>query len=97
MILQIVQRGAGVFDNVRAFFGMYGEFAGGVEEDLVLDDLLDHDFHRVLGLHFNQRAGAPVECNQPLLDQCRQLEAPPDLVDDPLFFQFVEHRVQSPK
>ena len=63
----------------------------GIQENLVLQDFLDHDFHLVVGVHVDQRPGAAVDGHHALLDQCRQLETAADLVNDRLFPKFVNH------
>src|SRR5262245_24443354 len=65
----------------------------GVEVNLVLGDLLNHDRHLVLRALIDQRPAARVELNQPLLNQRAELEPSADLVDDRLFFQGIEHCV----
>ena len=66
-----------------------------VEIDLVLQDFLDDDFQLVVAADIDQRPGAGVERDEPLLDQRRELEPPADLVDDllllsvPRSFQFL--------
>ena len=73
-----------------------GDFAGGVEEDLVLHDFLHDDFHLVFRRQFYQRSSAPVQSYKTLLDQSRQLESATDLVDDFFFFELFNHSVPPP-
>src|SRR5262245_57656826 len=69
------------------------DLARGVEVDLVLEDLADDDRHLVLvvAAYLDQRPGPRVQHDHALLDQRRELEAPPDLVDDLLFLQLIVH------
>src|SRR5439155_9417119 len=80
-------------------FGLVGlaglQVAFQVQIDLVLQDFLHDDRHPVPTLDFYERFGPRVQCDHSLLNQGRQLEAAAHLVHDPLFFQFIEHRLSS--
>src|SRR5436190_6205713 len=67
------------------------DFLGGVEEDLVLGDFLQHHLHLVLGVEVDKGPASLVELHQPLLDERAQLEPAADLVDDGFFLQFFNH------
>src|SRR5262245_28844622 len=65
--------------------------AAGIQEDLVLQNLLNDDGQLIAALDIDERPGACVQSDHALLNQRRELETPTHLVDDLLFLQFFVH------
>jgi hypothetical protein len=61
-------------------------FAIGGQEDFVLQNFLDYDFHAIVRVHVDQRTTSAVELYKTLLDERREFESSANFIDDSFFF-----------
>src|SRR4051794_7013465 len=75
----------------RIAFAHDSEFRIGIQENLVLHDLVDDDLQTVVTFRIHKRAAAVLQLHHALLDQRGKLEAAAHFVHDGFFSQLVDH------